>query len=249
MTRHYTRAALLGGFALLIAKLFLANEMVKYMSPSLDPLTALTGALLALMAVMELRAARAPGPLAEEHRADATEQALTGLMLALPLALGFLIAPRALGTSALGGENVADLLLSFGTGPAPALRSTSSPSPPPPAAPIEDVPDLLAYLRQTGELGLGQRVRVAGLVARSPSLAPDELALLRYSIAHCVADARPLGLLVVTPDDRGWAADQWVRIEGTLARRERDGDRLVSIAAETIVPIDEPGNPYLTSGQ
>ena len=170
-------------------------------------------------------------------------------MLALPLALGFLIAPRALGTSALGGENVADLLLSFGTGPAPALRSTSSPSPPPPAAPIEDVPDLLAYLRQTGELGLGQRVRVAGLVARSPSLAPDELALLRYSIAHCVADARPLGLLVVTPDDRGWAADQWVRIEGTLARRERDGDRLVSIAAEMIVPIDEPDNPYLASSQ
>jgi len=247
MTRHYARAALLGGFALLIAKLFLANQMVKYMSPSLDPLTALTGALLAVMAVMELRAARAPGTHAEEHRADATEQALTGLMLALPLALGFLIAPRALGTSALGGENVADLLLSFGTGPAPALRPTSSP--PPPAAPIEDVPDLLAYLRQAGELGLGQRVRVAGLVARSLSLAPDELALLRYSIAHCVADARPLGLLVVTPDDRGWAADQWVRIEGTLARRERDGDRLVSIAAETIVPIDEPGNPYLTSTQ
>ena len=75
MTRHYARAALLGGFALLIAKLFLANQMVKYMSPSLDPLTALTGALLAVMAVMELRAARAPGPLAEEHRADATEQA------------------------------------------------------------------------------------------------------------------------------------------------------------------------------
>ena len=49
--------------------------------------------------------------------------------------------------------------------------------------------------------------------------------------------------------DPSWAADQWVRIEGTLAERERDGDRLVTILAETIVPVKEPSNPYLTSRQ
>ena len=248
MTRRYVRAAVLFGFALLIAKLFIANEMVKYMSPTLDPLTALTGVVLALMGVVELRAARArPDEDGDEYSADPTEQAMTTVLLALPLVLGFLIAPRALGSAALGGENVANLLLSFGTGPAPAARAASPP--PPPARPIDDVPDLLAYLGQAGELGVGQRVRATGLVARSSALEPDEFALLRYSIAHCVADARPLGLLVVAPGDAAWSTDQWVRIEGTLESRQRDGDRLVSVVAETIVPIDEPHNPYLTGLQ
>ena len=248
MIHRYVRAALLFGFALLIAKLFVAGEMVKYMSPALDPLTALAGVVLAAMGVVELRGGRADEPpegAIDDHGlgADRAEQAVTSLLLVVPLALGFLVVPRALGASALGGEEVANLLLSFGAGPAPARAAV----PAPPPARIEDVPDLLAYLGRHGEAGLGQRVHVTGRVARSPRLEPDELALLRFSIAHCVADARPLGLLVVAARADTWAPDQWVRVEGTLDRRERDGDRLVSIVAETIAPIEEPSNPYLAA--
>jgi len=240
---RHVRAGLLLGFALLIAKLFATGEMTKYMSPALDPLTALAGVLLAAMGVVEIAAARTAGHRDDGHATDRTEQTLTNLLLVIPLAVGFLMAPRALGSAALGGEDVASLLLTFPAGPAPAARVAA----PPPATPIEDLPDLLVYLRQSGEQGVGQRVRVTGLVARADSFAPNELALLRYAIAHCVADARPLGLFVIANAEAAWPADQWVRIEGTLESREREGDRLVSIVAETIVAIEEPPNPYLAA--
>ena len=243
------RAALLFGFAALVAKLFLTGEMAKYMNPALDPLTALAGFGVAVMGVAELRGSRdegnpGPGLDRHEHGADRTEQLLTGLLLLMPIVLGFLLVPRALGAGALGGENVADHLLRFGGAAAPA-RGGDAPAP---VIPIEDVPGLLAYLRQAGESGVGQRVRATGLVARGEAFRPGELALLRFAIAHCVADARPLALLVVS-DGPELAGDQWVLVEGTLDSRERDGDRLVSIVADSITPVAEPDNPYLTSGQ
>jgi len=234
------RAALLLGFAGLIGKLFATGEMVKYMTPALDPLTALTGVVLAVMGVMELGGGGDAGEADGRPAGGALDRALTYGLVLVPLALGLLVTPRALGSGALGGESVAGLLLIFAPG------SAAPGTAPPPARPLADVPDLLAYLRQAGSGGGGQRVRVTGMVARSDALGTDELALLRYAIAHCVADARPLALLVVagvhTP---GSAPDQWVEIEGVLAAREREGDRLVTIVAERVTPVEEPRNPYL----
>ncbi len=44
---------------------------------------------------------------------------------------------------------------------------------------------------------------------RSDSLAAQEFALLRYSITHCAADARPVGLLVIASGDPGLPSGQW----------------------------------------
>jgi uncharacterized repeat protein (TIGR03943 family) len=251
------RAGLLLGLAALITKLFLADEMTRYMSPSLDPLTALAGVTLGLMGLVELRtwsvggdSALAgstsypgeDGPGEGSQESDVTEQALAGALLLLPILLGLLYAPRGLGTGALGGEHLDKLLLSFGRGASEVARA----APPPPARPIGDVDDLLAYVRQAGEAGLGQQVHVRGLVARSPTLQDDELALLRFSIAHCVADARPVALLVVAPTGAAWPADRWVEVDGVLDVRQRDGDRLMSIIAERIEAIEEPRNPYIS---
>jgi putative membrane protein len=245
MTKRYIRAALVFGFAALIAKLFIANQMVKYMSAALDPLSILTAVILVIMGAMELRFAGAGRDVSDgEHTGDATEQLLTSLVLVVPLAIGLFMTPRALGTSALGGESISGLLLTFPS--APAASGTASPPPP---RPIEDVSDLLAYLRQHGVAGVGQRVQATGFVAPSDDLGSTELGLLRYSITHCVADARPLGLLVVADDNAGWATDQWVHVIGTLQSRERDGDHLVTIVAESITAIPEPSNPYLPSSQ
>jgi uncharacterized repeat protein (TIGR03943 family) len=231
------RGLLLLGLAAMIGRLFASGEMVKYMSPALDPLTALAGLALVGMGLVELLG----GGESEEH-ASPSEQLLTSLVLLVPLALGLLYAPRALGAAALGGERIEGLLLSFGSEPAPPRSA-----PPPLARPIEDTPDLLAYLRQAGEQGVGQRVRLAGMVVRSEALASDEFGLLRYSIAHCVADARPVALLVRGGAAAAQAGDEWVQVEGRLASLERDGERLVAVEAETIRAIAEPANPYLAA--
>jgi uncharacterized repeat protein (TIGR03943 family) len=240
---HLVRAALLFGSALLIAKLFLAGEMARYMSPGLDPLTALAGLVLAVMGLVELR--WPADDHAHDHdgveAAEGIERALTYGLVLVPTVLGLVVPPRALSSSALGGESVASLLLSFGAGPAPARVV----SPPDRTAPLADLPELLAYLRQRGEAGVGQPVRAVGLVARSEALGPNEFALLRYTIAHCVADARPFSLLIVVREDAGWPSDQWVEVEGVLTSRERDGDRLVAIDASRVAPVEEPRNPYL----
>ena len=243
MTRDRSRlcrAALLFGFALLIAKLFLAGEMVKYMTPALDPLTALTGLVLAVMALMEV----AGGGQGGGREGPPLERALTYLLVLLPLALGLGVAPRALGASALGGEAVGSLLLTF----APAASPPALTTPAEPARPLDDVGDLLAWLRQAGEAGVGRRVRATGLVMRSDGLAADEFALLRFVIAHCVADARPLALLVVAGGvAAGAPTDQWVEVEGVVAARAREGDRLVTLVAERVRPVEEPANPYLSA--
>ena len=284
------RAMCLLAFALLIAKLLATGQMVKYMTPALDPLSAATGALLAAMAVAEILAVarrsgggdaalpprapseqaigmaapperpplrtRGPGeartaatPGTEDghatHGAGGIELALTSLLVLAPVVLGLVVTPRALGSGALGGEQVNRLLLTFATGDdagrsAGALASAAE-------VPLDDLGALLAHLRRLGEGGVGQRVRVTGMAARSDALAPNELALLRYAIAHCVADARPLALLVVGAGALDLAEDQWVEVEGVVAVRQREGDRLVAVVAERITPIDEPVNPYLAA--
>jgi uncharacterized repeat protein (TIGR03943 family) len=251
------RAGLLLASAGLIAKLFAAGEMVKYITPALDPLTGLTGVVLGAMGVMEgwralqchLRqrpAEHSPAPRNVEHghgpegTLEATlEHGLTYVVVLLPLVLGLAVAPRALGTSALGGERVTRLLLTFAPGSPPALR------PPKPDGPLDDIGPLLAYLRRVGDGSVGQRVRVTGMVMRSDALRAGEFALLRYAIAHCVADARPVALLVVAPTPPEVQPDQWVEIEGEVARREREGDQLVTVVARRITPVEEPRNPYL----
>jgi uncharacterized repeat protein (TIGR03943 family) len=174
------------------------------------------------------------------------ELLLTALLVLAPVALGLLVTPRALDSGALGGAEVSRLLLAFGSDS--RERGAAAPGSDAGAAPLEDLAELLPYLRQAGERGIGRQVRVTGMVAASAAFAPNELALLRYAIAHCVADARPLALLVVAPGAVSLVADQWVEVEGVVAVRPREGDRLIAVVAQRITPVDEPTNPYLGAG-
>lgn len=256
------RAVVLFGLVALILRLFVTGEMVKYMSPALDPLTALAGAVTALLGLFELRRAVSTPARAGEIDPDDqgeldqgqsdrgaghwSDQVMTAGVILVPVLVGLLMTPRALGVEALGGEPVGGLLLTL----APtAGRQVGAPIT---AAPIEDVPELIAVLRDQGDAALGRRVRATGIVAQGSDLADDELALLRFSIAHCVADARPLALLIVAqgaqqvPSGAG-GLDQWVLVEGTLTTHRRDGEHVVTIEAERIERVSEPANPYLRS--
>jgi len=246
------RAALLLTSAALIAKLFAAGEMAKYIAPALDPLTALTGVGFGVMGLMEgwralhTRARDAAARHGVDHAdvghdgLEATlERGLTYAVVLLPIVLGLTLTPRAMGTSALAGERVTRLLLTF----APA--SSSVQHPPKPDESLDDTGPVLAYLRRVGDAGVGQPVRVTGMVMRSDALEAGEFVVLRYAIVHCVADARPVALLVVAPASMNIQSDQWVQIDGELSSRAREGDRLIAIVARRITPVAEPTNPYL----
>ena len=70
----------------------------------------------------------------------------------------------------------------------------------------------------------------------------EQTPVLRFSIVHCVADARPVALLVVAPASVNIQSDQWVQIDGELSSRAREGDRLVTIVARRITPVAEPNS-------
>ncbi len=233
------RAALLIGLGLVIAKLLLTGQMHYYLSPGLDLLSAVTGALLVAMGALELhRSLQARG--AESVGVDGL---VTLGVLAVPMLLGLTYTPHALSSGALGGTPAAQLVLAFDAGP----PAPSDAAPPTPRHAIDDVAGLLGYLRQAGQTGVGQHVRVRGLVAHDDDLASDQFVLLRYSIVHCVADAQPLGILVLNAQPNGWKNDQWVEIDGTLATQPRGGDRLVAIQVDQILPSEEPLEPYVSA--
>jgi uncharacterized repeat protein (TIGR03943 family) len=227
--------------------------MAKYITPALDPLTALTGIVLAAMGAMEAwralhtRADRGAAVIHEAEHADGghgmlearLERGLTYAVVLLPIVLGLVLAPRAIGTSAVAGEHVTRLLLTFAGG------SSAAPRPPKPDEPLDDTGPVLAYVRSVGDGGVGQAVRVTGMVMTSDALEPGEFVILRYAIVHCVADARPVALLVVGAPPASMPSDQWVQVDGELASRAREGDRLVTIVAHRITRVAEPNNPYL----
>src|ERR1700682_5365101 len=91
------RSGFLLGLGLLTAKLLVTGQMHYYLSAGLDPLTALTGALLAVMGVVELRSAvRGRDGAAPVER----DLVLTLGVLAVPLLLGLIYTPHALGSGA-----------------------------------------------------------------------------------------------------------------------------------------------------
>lgn len=83
----------------------------------------------------------------------------------------------------------------------------------------------------------GDAVELTGFATPSED---GDFTLTRLVITHCVIDAQPAGLPVVT-DAAVPETGQWVNVSGTV-RATSDG-RLV-VDARSIQPIDEPGDPY-----
>jgi uncharacterized repeat protein (TIGR03943 family) len=239
MTPHLARGVLLLGLAGLIAKLQWTGQMALYLSPAFDPLNLIAAFVLAGMGGFELWTAARRAAGAREHQSP-TDATLSYLMFLLPIGLGLSIAPRALDSAALGGQDVTSLVVAFS--PTPASGPVG-----PPLHPIQDVADLFKYLREAGESGVGQPVHLVGIVARSANQPADQFVLLRYSIVHCVADAQPLGLLVHLPPGQSATSDAWVEIDGALSSSPQGGSSLITVVATRVTPTNEPPYPYLQS--
>jgi uncharacterized repeat protein (TIGR03943 family) len=229
------RGTLLLGLAAMIAVLLITGRMAMYMSSAMDPLSALTGALLALLGALELSSSARSSP--EHAHTTGPDALLTYALVGLPIVLGLFYAPRALDTAALGGQAAASYVLAYAASRPEVAPSTSEP--------VQDVQSLFRFLRTAGEAGVGQPVQVVGMVARDPSLGHGEFVLLRYALVHCVADAQPVGLLVLSSDSGLPPLESWVLVEGTLASSPRSGAHLVTVHAARITPAEEPTNPYI----
>jgi uncharacterized repeat protein (TIGR03943 family) len=92
----------------------------------------------------------------------------------------------------------------------------------------------------------GQKVNLNGFVIHPPDSPPDYMAIARFVITCCAADAYPVGLPVkLTGGDRSqYPVDKWLQVEGEMITETLNGKRQLVIQASRLKQIPEPANPY-----
>ncbi|MGP6178511.1 TIGR03943 family putative permease subunit [Microbacterium sp. A196] len=83
----------------------------------------------------------------------------------------------------------------------------------------------------------GAPVTLVGFVTPGES---DSVNLTRMVITHCVIDAQPAAV-PVTIDGAEYGTGQWIEVTGTV---KADADGSLRVLPESVVAIDEPGDPY-----
>jgi putative membrane protein len=166
----------------------------------------------------------------------ATSREVVGLAVLLaPVLIVALVPAPSLGSLAASRK------LSSGSGAA----STLSPSA---LQPGEEITyQELSYAAESTEyaagLGLsdGYEVELTGFVGGAYAGVSGALALTRFSIFCCAADAVPFTVPIKTPDGATFPRDTWLNVKGAVYR---EGDAWV-VEADRVREVDEPANSYL----
>jgi uncharacterized repeat protein (TIGR03943 family) len=159
-------------------------------------------------------------------------------VLAIPLVLGLGVSSKPLGADAIG--ELSSDVRSVG------LTTASQSVIPPENRNILDWLRSFATAEDMKALE-GEPVKeVIGFVYRDARFAKsDDFMLVRFALSCCVADARPLGLVVEHPDSATYAQDTWLKVSGHIEIRSVDGVDTPVIVAETITVTSQPDQPYL----
>lgn len=162
------------------------------------------------------------------------------IWMVIPLLLGLLIPPRALGASALPNRGIT-LNSPF------TIQSTTN------AISLERPSDqrtvldwIRAFHAQSNPQSLNaEPVDVIGFVYHDPRLSATQFLIGRYAIACCIADATAIGITVNWPQSADLENNHWVRVQGTITAGEMEGQAVPVIDAAQVNPIQEPDQPYL----
>jgi len=184
--------------------------------------------LLTLAAVGRLASARHPEPDPLSRR-----DAWVLGAIALPVVILVAMPPVTLGTYAVGKR--ADFV---GSGIGSSVRVVSGSLDFVDIAAAQSFDDAARALAKRA----GEPIVLDGIVSIDDSLPPDEFLLTRFIVTCCTADATIAQVRVVGAPPGGFAADEWVKVEGRIYPIGRE----VLVAVDTVEPIPAPSVPYLT---
>jgi len=103
----------------------------------------------------------------------------------------------------------------------------------------------LFYQDPNPEHYAGSKVRVKGFVLEDEALPEGYFYIARYVISCCVADARPIGILVKFDlGNQKLEKDRWYEISGEFFSDEVNSEKSAVIKLIEFNEIDTPDNPY-----
>jgi uncharacterized repeat protein (TIGR03943 family) len=244
--RHYLPSVLLAGYGILIISLYLRGVLIWYINPSyVLPAMLAAGVLIVLAGVLALRKPAVHCDTCCEDGCDCSSSLgsyrVYG-MLAIPLLLALLVPPHALaGFSAIQrGPQVAGVGVIRGASAVKRVSLSVNTR----SFTMQDWVGALSADPNPADY-TGKPVVVTGLVVHDPSSTPKGyFMVIRYLVTCCIADARPVGLIVKDTSNGALKDNQWVTVTGSMGAAEDGGQKVAVVLPKSLTPI-KAGNPYI----
>jgi len=242
---RYAPSLLLAGYGFFILSLYLRGSMTLYINPAYVLPTTAAGALLVLVAVARL--ARNPVSVCTHGEEDCGCETVSPRVwpyaaLSIPLLLAALFPPQSLAafSARQRGPQIAGMTSIQGISTVKRVSLSVDTK----SFTMQDWVGALSADPNPKDY-LGKPVLISGLVLHSPaSMPPGYIMVMRYQVTCCIADARPVGLIVKDSSHGALKDNQWVSVSGVMSGAKYQGDNITVVTPKVIKPIKSQ-DPYM----
>ena len=161
------------------------------------------------------------------------------VIVAIPVVFGLFVRPQPLGAAAVGNREVNVSAMTSVTAPSSDGRINLQ------VGEKTIVDWLVEFQRKEPSAFAGEEASVIGFVYSDERFGEDRFLVGRFILSCCVADASPVGLVVLWPEAMALAPDQWVEVRGHFEVGTFDGLEIPILVADEVILTDTPTNPYL----
>jgi putative membrane protein len=239
---------LLAGYGMFVLSLFARGVMSWYINPTYIAPTTLAGAVLVGLAVVGL--GRRPDAACVDGCcetgdcgcAEPSPKLWTYGVLVLPLLLALIFPPRSLAAFSANerGPQLAGLTTVRGAAPLKRVSLSVDTR----QFSMEDWVGALSADPNPRDY-MGKPIVVSGIaVHNSASVPPGYIMVIRYLVTCCIADARPVGVVVKDISHGSIKDNQWVTVTGKMGAASYQGQQIAVVLPTGIAPT-KGGSPYI----
>lgn len=95
------------------------------------------------------------------------------------------------------------------------------------------------------EAFMGKEIEITGFVYREEDMGMDRLAVSRFAMNCCSADALPYGLMINWPKALDYVEDEWVTVKGKLTTSTYLDNEIITLDAVKMERVKAPESPYV----
>jgi uncharacterized repeat protein (TIGR03943 family) len=243
---HYAPSFLLAGYGIFVLSLYARGALTLYINPTYVWPTTLAGGVLLLVAGARL--CQRPALACGHMGCDDCGCAPPGVRLwpyaalCVPLLLAALFPPQSLAdfSAKQRGPQMAGLTAIQGVGSVKRVSLSVDTK----TFTMQDWVGALSADPNPKDY-TGKPVWVSGIVLHDPaSMPPGYIMVMRYQVTCCIADARPVGLIVKDTSHGALKDNQWIQVDGSMGATRYQGDSVAVVQPRTIKVI-KAGDPYM----